>query len=239
MAKPIKCNEDRNRNVEEIVEIIWKKYLGWSSDAERQNFILQGGSSFSAVQFAEEIESALHLNFPLLIDVILHETFQDVVGYIKVCCSNRHLQGQGHDVKIKGTTQSNESISRLNLTEHVNSIKRGFHQTQQNIIEKSKSTVESSAIFTASEKQTKSEDEEVNLTGDRSVLKESESPYFMSIQRGSKYLSHSNSISHAERKCMDKLNKTFKSGQLLLKEKWQFDMGKCVDASPLIAVGKK
>ncbi|XP_066960096.1 beta-alanine-activating enzyme isoform X2 [Macrobrachium rosenbergii] len=72
----------------EFVKEVWKRILGIRYDGdgenlmESENFVKSGGNSLSALQFTEEIESNFNITIPRLTDLVLNDTFKEVLKTI-------------------------------------------------------------------------------------------------------------------------------------------------------------
>lgn len=65
------------------------------------NFLLSGGDSFSAVNLARAIEDRLELSAPDLVDVILHKSFSDIVS---------HMEKLANNSKVKSTKRREKQL---------------------------------------------------------------------------------------------------------------------------------
>ncbi|XP_068223088.1 beta-alanine-activating enzyme [Palaemon carinicauda] len=92
----------------ECVKELWKRILGISyvrdgeNLFENENFIKSGGNSLFALQFTEEIESKFEVKIPTLLDIVLNNTFKDVLKIIiqSIECGDDYTEKQKNK-KIK------------------------------------------------------------------------------------------------------------------------------------------
>ncbi|XP_061165027.1 beta-alanine-activating enzyme-like [Saccostrea echinata] len=241
-----KFDDQSSATIEDIVREEWKKLLRGCDLTKDSNFLLSGGDSLSAVMLARSIEDQFELSAPDLVDIILHDTFLDIVN-----CTEKQRKlfklkrstnkGENHplyqDMTSGNKKRKIDIIGRLwKACCCVNSsVMRGnqyFCKTCMTTVCKLILTTDSKSNLTIDSKSNSTFDNKSNSTIDNKPNKTSTSKpnsteqVYSTTEKDASRKSYTpeQGISSAER------DRT----KVKLKQKWSFNTGKCVDASPLV-----
>lgn len=185
------------------------------------NFLLSGGDSFSAVNLARAIEDRLELSAPDLVDVILHKSFSDIVS---------HMEKLANNSKVKSTKRREKQ-----LEEEVNiSVNKKIRLESYNRLWKSCSCM-NSAVMRGNQyfcvtcmKIVRNPVPKIQTQRikDNEIFGYNVTETF-STEEPRKVLTPNSGTTDTET-----LAQTLSSVEIT--QRWSFNTGKCVDASPLV-----
>lgn len=93
--------------------------------SQNSTFLQCGGNSLLAVQFSDKVESALNIHLLRLLDVILHETFSDVLMYIETSiCESRKLNAEMSDQSDLPLSQDSVDILKKKVLHNLSNMKQ-------------------------------------------------------------------------------------------------------------------
>lgn len=121
------CDEPTTKNdsvtpgrITVVLETIWKEVLRTACHTPDvdSNFITSGGDSLTAVQFSDKVESSLNIKLPRLLDLVLHNTYKDIITYIEMCVNRAKSPQQ---MCMEKSVDIDESALKKGGTGNVNS----------------------------------------------------------------------------------------------------------------------
>ncbi|XP_062566768.1 LOW QUALITY PROTEIN: beta-alanine-activating enzyme-like [Saccostrea cucullata] len=227
-----KFNGHSSATVEDTVREEWMKLLGGCDLTKESNFLLSGGDSFSAVMLARSIEDQYKLTVSELVDIILHDTFSDIVNCMEKTEKSFKLKqstdrGENlpmyQDMTDGDKKRKIESISKVwAACRCINSsVMRGnqyFCKTCMTNVCKPSLITDFKSNWTIDNKCNK-------IMGNTSKPNSTE-------QMHSDIESYTDTKSNPLKQRLSSAERD--RTKVKLEQKWSFNTGKCVDASPLV-----
>ncbi|XP_054715509.1 beta-alanine-activating enzyme-like [Uloborus diversus] len=125
--------DDTNDDINEFLCSLWKVYTNQESFDGDQNFILQGGNSITAVQFASDVEWKLQLSIPTLLEKIINDTFHEVSLLVKSNFEHKNSGFRRKENLLKRTLMPDHSESKKKCCDkflcYEISTRRGYHNS--------------------------------------------------------------------------------------------------------------
>ncbi|XP_062613897.1 beta-alanine-activating enzyme-like [Saccostrea cucullata] len=227
-----KFDGQSSATVEDTVSEEWMKLLGGCDLTRESNFLLSGGDSFSAVMLARSIEDQFKLTVSELVDIILHDTFSDIVN-----CIEKHRK----ILKFKQSTDRGENLpmyqvmtggNKKRKLESISKLWAGCSCVNSSVMRGNQYFCK--ICMTNVCKPSLITDGKSNWTTDNKSNKTMDS----TSKPNSKEQMHSD-IESDKAITSDPLKRRLSSAErdrtkVKLEQKWSFNTGKCVDASPLV-----
>ncbi|XP_023932610.1 acyl-CoA synthetase family member 4 [Lingula anatina] len=219
--------------VKQVLQEVWKDVIGHLPDV-KDRWMERGGNSLMAVHMTQTLETVFQSSFPLLLDSILHKTFSEIEDYISNEINHGSLivDVQSRDKRDKCTNAFKEHPCKP-LTAGSLITSTSMKNEIQNVMSNTENFSEISQVG----KKRKLQNEETDFV---QMLNGSGTKHpvtgILSIQRGSKYLTHCNESTGAQsfQKLSSPRKPSLKRPEIV--EGWKYDTGKCVDASPLLVL---
>ncbi|KAL3879099.1 hypothetical protein ACJMK2_031412 [Sinanodonta woodiana] len=225
----------------DLLRSLWKELLNFKDNVvidAKDNFLLSGGDSFQAVQLLERVEAGLgcQLRLSELVQIILHKTYQDVLQYLIFKCQENVVINQ------TSCDMSHNPVLATKLTADIDQLREGpglliDHQSNK-ILDENDST---NIMIGRGGPNFMSHTGEIIADP---PVKVSRLQCMGSLSRGNK----KTFSSELNRKYNQQTQETIckhcngdrnthrmdTSGVVSMEISWQFNTGKCVDASPLL-----
>lgn len=185
------------------------------------NFLLSGGDSFSALNLARAIEDRLELSAPDLVDVILHKSFSHIVSHVEKLASKSEVKSTKRREKqleeeVKISVNKKIRLESYNkLWKSCSCMNSAVMRGNQYFCISCLKTVRNPVPKTQTRRNKDSGIFGCNLTGT------------FCREEPSKVLTPNSGTIDTEALAQ-------MIGRVEITQRWSFDTGKCVDASPLV-----